>query len=156
VKSTKVCEVVVEISDTQSHLRVERSLIEMLVRSVLSVENRPYAAISIALVDNATIHSLNRSHLGHDYPTDVISFPLSDADDTVLVGELVISAEMARSSALEIGADPQDELALYLVHGLLHLCGYDDTDDASSRVMREREQAAFARAGLTNPFRLAE
>jgi probable rRNA maturation factor len=147
--------VAVELSDTQSHLRADRSFIEHLVRSVLSLENRPRATISIALVDNATIQTLNRLHLGHDWPTDVISFPLSDAADPVLAGELVVSAEMAQSTALELGAVPHDELALYLVHGLLHLCGYDDAEPASAAVMREREQQLFSRVGLTNPFPLA-
>jgi probable rRNA maturation factor len=148
------CGLSVEISDTQSHLRVERSFIERLVRITLSVENRLPATISVALVDNATIHSLNRLHLGHDWPTDVISFPSSEEDDSVWAGEIVVSAEMAQSSAQEIGADPADELALYLVHGLLHLCGYDDKDQASATLMRVREQAVLSRAGLTNPFPL--
>jgi probable rRNA maturation factor len=138
------CGVVVELSDTQGYLRVDRSFIEDLVKSVLSLEQRPRASLSVALVDNATIQSLNRQHLGHDWPTDVISFPLSEEGDPVLVGELVVSAEMARSTALEIGADLLEELALYVVHGLLHLCGYDDTDPAQAAAMREREQEALS------------
>jgi probable rRNA maturation factor len=149
------CGIAVELSDTQAYLRIDRSFIEHLVRTVLLIENRPLATISIALVDNATIHSLNRLHLGHDWPTDVISFPLSEAGDSVLMGELIVSAEMARIAAFEIGADPQAELALYVVHGLLHLCGYDDTEPASAIVMREREEIVLSGAGVTNPFVLA-
>jgi probable rRNA maturation factor len=141
--------VAVELSDTQNHLRVDKEFIEHLVRSVLSLENRPRAAISIALVDNATIHALNRRHLGHDWPTDVISFPLSDDADPVLSGELIISAEMAHATALEIGAEPRDELALYVVHGMLHLCGHDDTEPATAALMREREREALSRAGAS-------
>jgi probable rRNA maturation factor len=145
-------EIEVEISDTQGHLRVDPATLKHLVRVVLAAENRPRALISIALVDNATIHAINRTHLAHDVPTDVISFPLDGPDNPVLVGELVVSAEMACAVAREIGVEPALELALYLVHGLLHLCGYDDHDDADRRRMREREHELLSQAGLTNPY----
>jgi probable rRNA maturation factor len=134
----------VEISDTQCHLRVDRAALVSLVRRVLQLEGRTAASISIALVDNATIHSLNCTHLGHDWPTDVISFPLSGDDDPVLAGELVVSAEMASAAALENGTGPLDELALYVVHGLLHLCGYDDHSEAGAQLMRERQDQILA------------
>lgn len=145
-------EIEVEISNTQGHLRVDPAALEQLVRVVLAAERRSRASISLALVDNAAIHALNRTHLGHDWPTDVISFPLSAPDDPVLNGELVVSAEMACTSAREIGVDPRDELALYVVHGLLHLCGFDDHDDADRQRMRDREDELLSQAGLTNPY----
>jgi len=144
----------VEISDTQGHLKVDRPALSALVRTVLSAEKRESALISIALVDNATIHTINRTHLDHDWPTDVISFPLSDPDDPILAGELVVSAEMAAASALERDVEPQDELALYVVHGLLHLCGYDDQSERDVLLMRHREHELLAEAGLKNPFPL--
>ena len=78
-------------------------------------------------MDDATIHAINRRHLAHDWPTDVISFVLSEPDDPALAAELVVSAEMAvvdRPGAW--GPTRRSELALYVVHGLLHLCGLDD------------------------------
>jgi probable rRNA maturation factor len=144
----------VEISDTQGHLKVDRSALSALVRTVLSAERRESASISIALVDNATIHAVNRTHLDHDWPTDVISFPLSDPDDPILAGELVVSAEMAGASALERDVDPEVELDLYVVHGLLHLCGYDDQSEGDVLRMRLREHELLAEAGLKNPFPL--
>ncbi|MFI5456444.1 MAG: rRNA maturation RNase YbeY [Isosphaerales bacterium] len=139
----------VEVSDTQSHLRVDHSALVRLATSVLSAEKRTDASISIALVDNATIRALNQKHLGHDWPTDVISFPLSAPDEPVLAGELVVSAEMAVAAAAELGLEPGDELRLYVVHGLLHLCGYDDRDESHAFVMRQRQEElmAFARSG---------
>ena len=134
----------VEISDTQAHLRVERSALVRLVDRVLTAENRTNASISIVLVDNATICGLNRKHLGHDWPTDVISFPLSDAHEPVLAGELVVSAEMAVANAPEAGTEPADELGLYVVHGLLHLCGYDDRDDLHALAMHRRQDELLA------------
>jgi probable rRNA maturation factor len=145
-------EIEVEISNTQSHLRVDTATLQALVRAVLAAENRSSASISIALVDNAAIHAVNRTHLAHDWPTDVISFPLSAPEDPVLTGELVISAEMACTSAHEIGAQPDDELALYVVHGLLHLCGFDDHDGVDAQQMHAREDELLSQAGLTRPY----
>jgi len=130
----------IEVADTQVHLKVDRADVMRLARDVLLKENRPVASISIAIVDNATIHSLNLKHLGHDWPTDVITFPLSSSEEPALAGEVVVSAEMAVATALELRGEPHRELALYLVHGLLHLCGYDDSDDASSGAMKRRQE----------------
>jgi probable rRNA maturation factor len=145
----------VEISDTQAHLHVAPEELTGLVRTVLTAEGRRRASISIALVDQAAIHAINRSHLGHDWPTDVISFPLSDPADPMLAGELVVSAEMAAATAAEIGVDPRDELALYVVHGLLHLCGYDDLSETEAAAMRRREDELLTACGRPNPFDLA-
>ncbi len=139
-------EIEVEISDTQGHLRVDSAALDQLVRFVLAEEGRRAGSVSIALVDNATIHAINRAHLAHDWPTDVITFPLGSPDDSVFAGELVISAEMACTAASEFGVDASEELALYVVHGLLHLCGFDDRDDA--------ERAANAPARRRNAVAL--
>jgi probable rRNA maturation factor len=145
-------EIEVEISNTQCHVQVDPVTVDQLVRVVMAAEDRPRGSISIALVDNATIHAINRAHLGHDWPTDVISFPLNGPDAPVLAGELVVSAEMACTVAREIGVEPSEELALYLVHGLLHLCGYDDHEETDRCRMRQREDELLTLAGLTNPY----
>jgi probable rRNA maturation factor len=141
----------VEISDTQGHLHVDRAILASLAQRVLAMEHRQRADISIALVDDATIHALNRVHLGHDWPTDVLSFTLSEPGEAVLAGELVISAERAAATATERGLDPHAELALYLVHGLLHLCGYDDRSDADACRMQARQCEILDRDGLSVP-----
>ncbi len=105
-------------------------------------------------MDDETIRVINRRHLAHDWPTDVISFPLSDPDDPVLAGELVVSAEMAASTARDVGVDPRSELALYVVHGLLHLCGLDDQTAEDADVMRQREAEILASEGLINTYPL--
>jgi probable rRNA maturation factor len=130
----------VDLSNTQGFLAVDPDLLAALARRVLQAEGINKASISIALVDNATIRRINRDFLKHDWPTDVISFVLSDPDDPELAGELVISAEMAQAAAAELGAEARAELSLYLVHGLLHLCGYDDARDEDAQIMRAREK----------------
>jgi probable rRNA maturation factor len=141
----------VEISDTQGYLKVERATLVGLVERTLTGLGCARASISIALLDDATIRAVNRAHLGRDRPTDVISFRLSEPDDRVLSGELVISVQTACATALQIGAEPGEELALYVVHGLLHLCGYDDASEAERSMMRRREGEILTREGLPNP-----
>ena len=146
----------IEISDTQRHLKVDRNALIELARGVLIAEERPDASISIALVDDGTIHRLNRRHLEHDCPTDVLTFPLSDLLDPALSGELVVSAETAVATARELGGDPHDELALYIVHGLLHLCGHDDSSSEESAAMSRRQNELLRQIGISSRHRVAE
>ena len=145
----------VEISDTQSHLAIDPEELARQVRATLASEGVARASISLAVVDDATIRAINLRHLDHDWPTVVISFVLSDADDPELSGELVVSAETAATTARQAGVPPRDELALYMVHGLLHLCGYDDEADEARGLMRRREGEILAELGLTNTFTAA-
>jgi probable rRNA maturation factor len=154
LKTAPSTSIEVEISNTQSHLSVDPAFVEGLVRRVLGLEGVDRASISIALVDDPTIHALNRRHLAHDWPTDVITFTLSEPGDPILAAELVVSAEMAVSTARDAGVDPRSELALYLVHGLLHLCGFDDTSLDAAEAMRRREGEILALSGLVNTFPL--
>jgi probable rRNA maturation factor len=145
-------DITVELSDTQNSLRIEPQAIAATVRDVLTGEGIRCAEISLAMVDDATIHAVNRRHLNHDWPTDVITFALSEPDDPCLVAELVVSAEMAARTAAAAGSDPDAELTLYVVHGLLHLCGYDDQTDVDAQAMRQREAETLARLGVPNVF----
>ncbi len=151
---TEHAPIVVEVSDTQRHLRIDHQALKCLVRAALVAEGVEGASISVAVVDDATIRAINHRYLDHDWPTDVISFRLSEEGGPVLHGELIVSAEMAATTALAAGADPWHELALYVVHGLLHLCGYDDRTDEDRLAIRRREDEILAREGLTNTFPL--
>jgi probable rRNA maturation factor len=138
----------VKIASPQEAVPLDRARLREVAKAVLEGEGIAAASISLAFVDNATIHRLNKQFLGHDEPTDVISFPLSGPGAKTLEGELVIGAEVARAQAAERGHDEQAELALYVIHGLLHLCGFDDTTAAAARRMRERERHYLQRLGL--------
>ncbi|WP_162659667.1 rRNA maturation RNase YbeY [Tuwongella immobilis] len=109
-------------------------------RVVLEGEGVKVAKISLAFVDNPTIHDINNRFLKHDEPTDVITFPLSGRGAKTLEGELVIGVEVALEQAKLRGHDVITELSLYLIHGLLHLCDYDDLDDRARKAMRARER----------------
>ena len=142
----------IEINNSQDHLRIDPERLADLACRVLVGEGVTSAAISIAVVDDSAIRAINRRHLGHDWPTDVITFPLTDPGAIPLEAELVLSAEMARTTATESGADPDCELTLYLVHGLLHLCGQDDRTEEDAAAMRRREDEVLRREGIANTF----
>src|SRR3954467_4000628 len=130
----------VAIASPQEVVPIDRGALRQLVRAVLDGEGVADAEISLAFVDNPTIHALNKRYLRHDEPTDVLSFPLSEANAARLAGELVVGAEVAKEQAAERGHDVQAELALYVIHGLLHLCGHDDHEPEQAQAMRRRER----------------
>jgi probable rRNA maturation factor len=130
----------VSIASPQEVVPIDRGRMREVVRTVLEGEGVAEAEISLAFVDNATIHRLNKRYLDHDEPTDVLSFPLSEAGARRLAGELVIGAEVALAQAQERGHDVQAELALYVIHGALHLCGHDDKSPDAAAAMRDRER----------------
>lgn len=135
------------IASPQEIVEIDRGHFRSVVRAVLDGEGVKDAEISLAFVDNATIHRLNKRFLDHDEPTDVLSFPLSEPRSRKLQGELVIGAEVALAQATERGHDVKAELTLYVIHGLLHLCGHDDHDEGSATKMRQRERHYLAQLG---------
>ena len=145
--------IVVEVGDARSFLKDdERSRLADVARRVLEAEGVVRAEISLAVVDDPTIHEVNRRHLDHDWPTDVISFVLSEPGDEVMSGELIVSAETASRMAARDGEEVWTELVLYVVHGLLHLCGHDDLTEEGAAGMRRREGELLAAEGLEHPF----
>lgn len=117
--------------------------------------------ISVLLVDNATIQELNREYRGKDVPTDVLSFPLEEEQGgevepeviggpaTRMLGDIVISVEKAVTQAAEYGHSVERELAFLLVHGLLHLLGYDhEKDEAAKKMMRSEEKRILTALGI--------
>jgi probable rRNA maturation factor len=130
----------VSIASPQEIVAIDRAHMRQVARTVLEGEEVKEAEISLAFVDNPTIHRLNKRYLDHDEPTDVLSFPLSEPNSSKLAGELVIGAEVALAEATRQGHDVQAELTLYVIHGLLHLCGYDDHSDRDAARIRERER----------------
>jgi probable rRNA maturation factor len=136
----------ITISSPQDAAPIDRQKIRAAAHIVLTGEHIEGAEISVAFVDNATIHQLNKRYLNHDEPTDVLSFPLSEGKK--LHGELVIGAEVAKTQAGARGHDVAAELALYVIHGLLHLCGYDDKDEDAAAEMRKRERRYLRELGL--------
>lgn len=142
----------IEIADEQETLEVSEDLIRAAVNAVLAKDRILCAEMSIALVDDETIHGINRQFLGHDYPTDVISFPLSDSS-AKLEGEIVLSTDTASREALRVEGswDAQKEVLLYVIHGCLHLIGFDDHEDEDLAEMRRAEIECLRAIGVEPP-----
>jgi probable rRNA maturation factor len=138
----------VDVANEQTRLEVERPRLCAAIEAVLCAEGLSTASISLAIVDDATIQSLNRRWLNHDYPTDVLSFVLEHGP-AGLDGEIIVSADTAAASAVQFGWSAADELLLYVIHGALHLVGYDDREPADREQMRLREREFLAGFGRT-------
>jgi probable rRNA maturation factor len=143
----------VEITEEQDSVAVDGDEIRRVVAEVLRRHDIPAAELHVLIVDDRAIHEINAAHLQHDFPTDVITFPLNEAGrlppDYPLEGEIVISAEMAATMSSEAGWSPHEELLLYVVHALLHLCGYNDLTESEQQQMRCREREMLHELGIT-------
>jgi probable rRNA maturation factor len=142
----------IALANQQSAHPVDEDLLLRAVRCVL--EDSPFrrAAVSVAVVDDATIRELNRRYLDHDRPTDVLSFVLEREDDR-LDGEVILSADTAAATGPEYGWSAAEEQLLYAIHGTLHLVGYDDRSDDDARQMRAAEDRYLRRLGVELPAR---
>ncbi len=134
----------IAIANRQTTLPIDRRLLRRAVRTVLKDEGIDDAEISLAIVDDPTIQELHRRYLGHDDPTDVISFVL-ERDGSRLEGEVIVSADTAQSAAARYGLSPPQELLLYVIHGTLHLAGYRDDTRQARAAMSRRQQAYLTR-----------
>jgi probable rRNA maturation factor len=138
----------ISLSNRQRHLRINRAaLLEFLLAALevaADVRRRitgdSFHDLSVALVDDDAIAAINRQFLNHTGPTDVISFDLGGGG-----GEIILSTERAVIVAKQLRRKPAHELALYLVHGLLHLAGMDDATTAQRRAMRAAERRVLHR-----------
>jgi probable rRNA maturation factor len=117
---------------------------------ILSASGCPDAQLSILIVDDATIQEINRDYLDKDRPTNVISFAMQEGEgggvQPDLLGDVIISAETAARDADEAQASFESELYFLLLHGTLHLLGYDHErgTQAEAKCMEAREQEVFS------------
>lgn len=137
----------VVLTNEQSQHPIDDDRLCQGARAVLAGEGMHTATLSLAVVDDPQIHELNRQFLQHDYPTDVLSF-LLDSGEGALEGEVIVSADTAAREAQRFGTSTADELLLYVIHGTLHLCGFDDTTEKAAAAMREREAHYLAEFGV--------
>lgn len=95
--------------------------------------------VSLVFTDDVRMLLLNTAYLGHDYPTDVLSFPLEVSKGTILEGEVYVNLDQARRQAAEYRVSERLEIRRLVVHGLLHLAGYQDGTLRQRRAMTARE-----------------
>ncbi|WP_276915489.1 rRNA maturation RNase YbeY [Parvibacter caecicola] len=122
-----------------------------LTQFVLASEGKPFnTEVSVSFVDNPSIAVLNERFRGIAGPTDVLSFECDNVEDECScqergdpiyeLGDVVIAADVAEAQTHEYGTSFEEEVSLLLVHGLLHLCGYDHIEDDDAVVMEGREK----------------
>ncbi len=117
---------------------VDREQIAALVERVVQGETKTLRNVSIVCGDHNLIRRLNREYLDHDYNTDVLSFSLTEAPG-VVEGEVYIDLDTAAERHDEFGDSFEKEAARYVVHGVLHLCGYEDATPEGKQRMHELE-----------------
>ncbi|WP_054682874.1 rRNA maturation RNase YbeY [Rhodothermus marinus] len=136
-----------EIVQAHPSRRLPNALLRRLVQAVLAGEKARLRYLSLVLADHATVRELNRTYLGHDYDTDVLSFPLSEKPG-VVEGEIYVDLDTAAERHAEFGATFTQEACRYVVHGLLHLLGYDDATPEARAHMHRLEDRYLQAAGL--------
>ncbi|MHC9418426.1 rRNA maturation RNase YbeY [Sphingomonas citri] len=128
---------------------------------------RAAVEVSVRLTDDAEVHALNRQYRGKDKPTNVLSFPMvqpdllatvsqNSDDGELLLGDIVLAHGVCAREAAERGIAVGDHFTHLVVHGTLHLLGYDHMTDEEGDAMEEIERAALADLGVADPYLIRE
>lgn len=138
----------IEVQNRQRRIPIVPSRIIHITRQILDLMHVRSAALSLVFVTDRKIRALNKAYLNRDHTTDVLAFDLSE--DAVsyskkkqisrLEGEIIISATTAAKNAVHFDSTPFGELVLYIVHGILHLLGYDDHDLREKQKMKKKQE----------------
>lgn len=133
----------------QQDTPIDQDALAAAARLILTEHGITQGELSIAIVDDPAIRKLNKQYLNHDYETDVISFVL-DEDESIgrLDGQLIVSTDTAAREAVDADWSFEAELLLYVVHGTLHLVGYDDKSAEAVPEMRAAEAEFMAKLGF--------
>lgn len=115
-------------------------MLEALIWNVLTGEGAEPVYIGVILTDHETVLDLNRTYLQHDYLTDVLSFDLSESEDAhAIEGEVYVDLDTALERHEEFGVSFEEEVRRYVIHGVLHLLGYDDATPEEKAAMHALE-----------------
>ena len=140
----------VELSNLQRRVPISPHRLLRTAERALRDLGRTGSLVQLTVVTDAQIRRLNGRYRRHDVPTDVLAFPLDVPGPSPLWGEVVISAETARRQARRLRVPVGLELDLLVVHGLLHLAGYDDGEPYLARLMHERAREILEHARGTH------
>ncbi len=127
----------------RSNSGVSAAWVRKVVKTTLKKEKAGSQTVGVWITDNRNIRRINRKFLKHDTATDVISFgfgPEAVKTGAPLLGDLVVSSQMARQVSRELKIPFQEELARYLAHGTLHLLGYNDKAPRDQKKMYRRQE----------------
>ena len=142
------------VSNRQRRVRVSTRRLRATAVAALSALGRADRDVHVSVVDDAAIRRLNARYLRRRTTTDVLAFDLHAPGPSRLLGEVIVCADTARRQARRVGVSVALELDLLVVHGLLHLAGWDDHEPREARLMHEREREILAETGRRAPSRL--
>ena len=124
---------------------IEKSVEECLIEEKFNLNTE----ISLSFVTNKEIKELNKKYRGKDYPTDVLSFPLNEElEGLIILGDIIVSIEKVIKQSEEYNHSFQRELIYLIIHGMFHLLGYDHIEEAEKKVMRGKEKKIVNKLGL--------
>ncbi len=133
--------------NNQSALPIHLGSVERLVQSFLKWKRVECNEVIIHFVDKKEISLLHDRHFQDPTPTDCISFPIDTPDETksgyTILGEIFVCPEVGIEYAQKNDGNPYREISLYLIHGLLHLLGFDDQEEKARLIMRAQEKSAM-------------
>ncbi len=135
----------ITISNRQKTVTISASCLRRLVGFVAEAEERGVDSVDVAIVDTDEIVSLNDRYLGRDEVTDVLSFDLSETGSRGLSAQIIVCGDVAAEQGPKHGLSVEDELMLYVIHGLLHLTGWDDADAGPAERMKTRQEELLAK-----------
>jgi probable rRNA maturation factor len=124
---------VIEVHLDTGAREVPEGLLERAVRRALEARGIQDAELSLTLLDDEAITALNRRHLGHDRPTDVLAFALWELGEPLVVGDVYVGYAQALRQAADEGVDPLEELVRLAAHGALHVSGMEHPEGADER-----------------------
>ncbi|MFW6238004.1 MAG: rRNA maturation RNase YbeY [Halanaerobiales bacterium] len=137
----------VQINNKLSDIEGDKysDLFNQLAGEAARLEGYDNAEVSVVFTDNEQIRDLNKKYRNKNEPTDVLSFPLDDN----LLGDIIISIERAREQAEEYGHSEKREICYLFVHGLLHLFGYEHSNEVDKKQMRKKEERILSARNIS-------
>lgn len=129
----------ISVYNRQKDLQIDKSSIRTLVLAILKYLKVSFEEVSIYLVSEKQICQLHDQFFQDPSPTDCISFPIDDS----CLGEVFVCPKVALEYTQKRGLDPKTEVTLYIIHGILHLLGYDDLEPSQRKTMRKKEKSCM-------------
>lgn len=130
--------------NTEAGFKLDKKNIHKIISLIKKEKNLNIESLEINFVNEKTILEINTTYLGHKYTTDVISFNYSDESNN-LDGEIFICFDVAKENAKRFDAKFDDEIKRLVIHGILHLIGYDDVTKSKREKMREEEERLLSK-----------
>lgn len=134
---------------TRSFRLPQRKETRKLVETIFSTENKDLNQLSFIFCSDEELLELNIKHLNHDFFTDILTFDLSDSEDSI-TSEIYISTDRVRENAKHLKIPFLQELTRVIIHGALHLCGYEDKKKSEISLMRQKEDHYLRLSGNLN------